>query len=696
MAPAVVPNAGQAAAPVRFEARAGDATLFFTAEEVVLAQPPAVLRLRFDGADPSPAIAAIDRRPGHVNVIRGTDAARWRTGLPTYAGVRYAGLYPGVDVRHDTETGASAPWVRSTYTVSAGADAGQIRWRYAGAETVHAERATGGLRVVPAAAGARVIEVAPPVAWQLADGQRMPVDVGYRVDADGSVGFSFGRYDRTQPLIIGTAPTARAAQGSTPRLRYSSFLGGTRWDEMFDVDVNSAGDAYVVGITQSPNFPVTASHSPEAADVMDVAVTRVSKAGTVIFSTFIGGGNTDAGHNIAVDSGGNAYLTGRTESEDFPTKSPLQRPINGRRCQGSPCHDAFVTKLDPRGGVVYSTYLGGTENEEGVGIAVDSGGRAYVSGNTDSIDFPVRNAAQGVNRGKPCEGDLPCPFETFAAKLTSSGTGLHWSTYLGGQASDRSSGIAVDRWGDAYVTGTTRSTNFPTRNAMQSKINGNHCGPPFGFPCLDVFLTKLHHEGQIVYSTYFGGSRPEQGGGVAVDRNGQPHIVGMTQSRDLPTAWPIQKEIDNRSCTEDEDGPKELCDDGFVTGFSHDGRKLNYSTYFGGDAQDNILGIAVDSTGAIHLAGSTDSYGFRTRNALQPRKSRAIDAFVARLAPGGRSLLFSTFVGGTKSERFNGIAADREGASLVTGRTTSADFPTVNPFQRALAGDIDAVVARLK
>jgi hypothetical protein len=428
---------------------------------------------------------------------------------------------------------------------------------------------------------------------------------------------------------------------------------------------------------------------------MDAVVTRVSASGSVMYSTFLGGEKTDAGQNIAVDSSGNAYITGRTESEDFPTKSPLQKPINGRRCQGEPCHDAFVTKLDPRGNLVYSTYLGGTGNEEGVGIAVDSAGRAHVSGNTDSDDFPTRAAVQSVNRSKGCEGDVPCPFETFISKFNAAGTALEFSTYLGGKASDLSGGIAVDRWGSVFVTGTTRSTDFPTRNAMQPEIKGLECGPPPGFPCTDVFLTKLDG-GQIVYSTYFGGSKPDQSGGLAVDRSGQAHIAGATQSSDLPTAWPIQKEIDNRSCTVDEDGPKELCDDGFVTGFSHDAQRLNYSTYLGGDGQESVLGIAVDSNDRVHLAGSTDSHGFRTFNALQPMKSKAIDAFVARLAPGGRSLLFSTFLGGTKSERINGIAADSQGNSLVTGRTNSTDFPTANPFQAALAGDIDAFVAKLR
>lgn len=691
-APPVIPNAGQSPGAVRFEARGSGAALYFTGAEVVAVRPAGTVRLRFSGASAA-QVAPAGRTSGVVNVLRGADVSRWRTGLPAYAGVRYRGLYPGVDVRHDVHGSAAGPWVRSMFTLAAGADPASIRWRYDGSRATVVDPATGELRVAPRT-GHAFTAAAAPVAWQRAgDGTRVAVPVAYSIAGDGSVGFAVGRHDRAQPLAIGTAPAAHGAQ-APPSLAYSTFFGGTNWDEFYDVDVDPRGDAYVTGFSTSPNFPVANARQPVFDDVMDAVVARVSAAGKLVYSTYLGGTAMDAAQNIAVDKSGNAYVTGRTESEDFPVEDALQRPLNGRRCQGSPCHDAFVTKLDPSGQIVYSTYLGGTGNEEGWGIAVDGDGRAYVTGNTDSDDFPTRNAAQDTNRSRGCEGDVPCPFENFVARLNAAGSALEYGTYLGGRAGELSGGIAVGGDGAAYVSGTTRSPDFPTRNALQKEINGVACGPPPGFPCLDVYLTKLDPAGAIAFSTYLGGTDNERSGGVAVDRYGRAYLTGSTASPDFPTADPVQNALDTSSCGKEE--PLELCDDAFVTGVSADGQKLLFSTYLGGNAEDQGLGIAVDAKGVIHVAGSTDSRRFPTEQPLQATLGGHIDAFVARLAKGGRDVVMSTFVGGRKDERLNGIAADRTGASILVGRTTSTDFPTANPFQPALTGDIDGVVMKLE
>jgi hypothetical protein len=214
-------------------------------------------------------------------------------------------------------------------------------------------------------------------------------------------------------------------------------------------------------------------------------------------------------------------------------------------------------------------------------------------------------------------------------------------------------------------------------------------------PCLDVYVTKLAPSGsEVEFSTYLGGTESDRSGGIAVDREGRAYVTGSTPSPDFPTANPVQGELDNASCKAEE--PQEICNDAFVTGLSTDGQRLAFSTYLGGNAEDQGLGIAVDAKGVIHVAGSTDSRRFPVSNALQSALGGRVDAFVTRYAPGGQSVMVSTFVGGRAEERFNGVAADGDGASLVAGRTTSADFPTANPFQAALAGDIDGVVARMQ
>ncbi|HWT22923.1 MAG TPA: SBBP repeat-containing protein, partial [Solirubrobacteraceae bacterium] len=652
------------------------------------------IRLRFAGASAAPEIRAAGRAAGVVNVLRGRDPSRWRAGLHARSGVEYRGLYPGVDVRHDVQAGAGGPSPHSTFTVAAGADPRVIRWSYAGARTPAVDPVTGALRIPPRAGGPP-LHLAAPVAWQTVDGRRVPVAVAYDVDEHGRVGFAAGRHDGAHPLMLGAAPAARAATGDPPAPAYATFLGGTNWDELLDVDAGAGGDAYVVGFTSSPDFPVAGARPSQLAGVMDAVVARLSPAGALVYSSYLGGDATDSGANIAVDGGGNAYVTGRTESEDFPVQAPLQRPLNGRRCQGEPCHDAFVAKLDAEGRIVYSTYLGGTGNEDGWGVAVDPSGRAYVTGNTDSDDFPTRNPVQDRNRSRGCAGDVPCPLETFVARLNAEGSALQYATYLGGRAGELSGGIAVDRRGAAYVTGTTRSPDFPVVRALQPEIKGVGCGPPPGVPCLDVYLTKLDPSGSAIeYSTYLGGTGSDRSGGVAVDRDGRAYLTGSTASPDFPTAHPVQGALDDSSCRAEE--PQESCNDAFVTGLSTDGARLAFSTYLGGNAEDQGLGVALDAKGVVHVAGLTDSRRFPVAHAPQAALGGRTDGFVTRYAAGGRSVLSSTFLGGKKDERLSGLAADPSGASLVAGVTSSPDFPTASPFQAAHAGDLDGVVARLR
>jgi hypothetical protein len=493
--------------------------------------------------------------------------------------------------------------------------------------------------------------------------------------------------------LAALAPADTAAQAATPTLAYSTFMGATKWDEALDVEVDRRGNTYVAGFTMSAEFPRAGAATRAFGGVQDAFVTRFSPQGRLLYSTILGGRAVDVAHNIAVDRRGNAYVTGRTLSPDFPTRRALQPRPRGRSCQGAPCTEAFVTKLNPRGRVVYSTYLGGTANEEGWGIAVDRAGSAHVTGNTDSADFPTRNALASRSRSRPCDSQVPCPLDVFVTKLRPGGRSVAYSTYLGGSRSDTSGGIAVDRTGHAYVSGTTRSSNFPTRNAHQRRISRTACGPPPGVPCTDVFLTKLARDGRSLrYSTYFGGAESERSAGVAVDRRGRAYVAGSTGSTDLRTAGPIQATIGNGSCNQP-GGPKELCDDAFLAGFGAGGRRLRFATYLGGNAEDQALGVAVGRDGAVYLAGSTDSRAFRTASPLQSALGGAVDAFVAKLSAGGRTLEYSTYLGGDENERASGIAVDADGAVLLAGRTDSPDFPVTAPVRGTL--DIDAFVAKL-
>jgi hypothetical protein len=309
-------------------------------------------------------------------------------------------------------------------------------------------------------------------------------------------------------------------------LVYSTFLGGnTNADNGFGIAVDSSGCAYVTGETASTDFPTKNAYQPSLAmggggfAHFNAFVTKLSADGTaLVYSTYLGGG-VDEGFGIAVDSSGSAYVTGYTYSTAFPTKNPLQANLAGDA-------DIFVTKFSPDGtALVYSTYLGGSNLDQAFGIAVDTSGNAYVTGQTASTDFPKVNAFQPAYGGGTADA--------FVAKLNPDGSALVYSTYLGGSGSEGSlSRIALDNSGDAYIVGSTDSTNFPTANAIQSARAG---------PGDNAFIAKLNAAGNgLVYSTYLGGNSLNLGFGIAVDASGTAYIAGQTWSGNFPTVNPFQ------------------------------------------------------------------------------------------------------------------------------------------------------------
>jgi hypothetical protein len=496
-----------------------------------------------------------------------------------------------------------------------------------------------------------------------------------------------------QRLLAGAEAGAPGDAAADPReLTSSTFLGGLEWDEATDVEVDDDGNRYVAGFTLSRDFPDTRTEGP--GGIQDAFVAKVSTDNTLAWSVVLGGTELDVAYGLALDDDGNVYVTGRTGSEDFPTAAALQPELNGTECTGEPCHDAFVAKFDPDGGLVFSTYFGGSLNEEALGIAVADDG-IVISGNTDSRDLPTESAFQADFGSEPCPGDLPCELDVFASKLTTDGSDLVYSTYLGGDGNDTSAGVALAEDGTAFLSGTTRSADFPTANAFHEGLNGTACGPPPGTPCPDAFVTALEPDGSsAAYSTLLGGTEPETGTGIAVDAQGRASVTGGTQSPDFPTARPAQAALDNASCTKDQ--PEELCDDGFVTRFSPDGSSLDFSTYLGGTGEDRGLGIAVDGAGTVLVAGSTDSRNFPTLEPVQAALGGYIDAFVTALSAENGALAWSTFHGGTEAERANAVTVGPDSAVHAVGRTLSPDLPVLSPLQAELQdADYDAFLVSL-
>jgi len=305
---------------------------------------------------------------------------------------------------------------------------------------------------------------------------------------------------------------------SGSELLYSTFLGGDGGESGGGIAVDSSGSAYVTGYTGSRNFPTFHPLQGSLKGPFDVFICKLSPDGRhLIYSTFLGGSNSDEGVAIAVDSGGNAYVTGSVTSSDFPTLNPIQSKFGGGVV------DAFVLKLNAEGSaLVYSTYLGGSYRDQGAGIAVDPSGNAYVTGFTGSTDFPVSHAIQPELAGE---------FDAFVAKLNFTGSDLLYSTYLGGSGDDKGAAIAVDRSGNAFVTGFTGSLNFPVVGPIQPQFGG----------ATDVFVSRLNAAGSVLqFSSFLGGTADDQGAGIAVDSSDNAYVTGYTASPNFPVAHPLQ------------------------------------------------------------------------------------------------------------------------------------------------------------
>src|SRR5262249_2937710 len=377
-------------------------------------------------------------------------------------------------------------------------------------------------------------------------------------------------------------------------LVYSTYLGGADDDQAYGIAVDGAGNVYLTGSTASADFPVKSPFQSTRKGSSDAFVTKINAAGALTYSTYLGGGGSDTGLGIAVDTAGNCYLVGETTSTNFPVKSPLQAANHG-------ISDAFVVKFNAAGSdTVFATYLGGSRQDTGYGIAIDTAGNVYVTGSTASLDFNINNALQSNNLGAA---------DAFVTKISADGAQLSYSTYLGGSGNDLGLGIAIDTVGNAYVTGSTAAADFEVKNPIQRTNRGDS----------DVFVAKLDANGTtLVYATYLGGSGLDQGLDIAVDQAGSAYVTGVTTSTDFTTRQPIQ--TNNRGGG-----------DAFIAKLSATGSDLVYSTYFGGGGNDAGYSIAIDGGGAAYITGLTGSTNLPTQNPLQSGNRGEEDAFVAKI-----------------------------------------------------------------
>jgi hypothetical protein len=667
---------------------------------------PSVLCLKLVGANPKTRVIGLNELLAKSNYFLGRDPKKWRTRVPSYATVRYEDVYPGIDLVYYGNQGQ----LEFDFILAPGADPNAIRLEIVGTELAPPERAQQAAPLHINANGDLVISTDAgdvrfhrPIVLQpttnnprpTADHGPRTMDTGspkskianpksaeshYVLLADNRIGFEVSNYDRSLPLVI------------DPVLSYSTYLGGSGFDYGSGIAVDSAGNAYVTGYTNSIDFPLVSparaapgggscGTSPDAYACFDAFVAKVDPTGSaIVYSTYFGGSGEDYGSKIAVDSLGNAYVTGYTNSTDLPSVNPAQSVQGGGICGVSPCFDAFVAKLNSTGtALVYSTYLGGSADDYGQGIAVDSTGNALVTGSTASADFPTVGAFESVHGG--------AAYDAFVTKLGPAGSTLVYSTYLGGGGEDYGSDIAVDAPGNAYMTGYTNSTDFPTAGPLQAVNGGGTCGaPPNTIPCFDAYVAKLNVDGSsLVYSTYLGGSGGDYGYGIAVDASGSAYVTGLTTSIDFPvTAGAFQLAGGGTSV------------DAYVVKLDPTGSSAVYSTYLGGTGAEAGLDIAVDPSGNAYVAGYAYGNSLPLASPLQATNGGYYDAFLSKLNAAGSALIFSSYLGGGGNEKARGVAVDPSGNAYLTGDTFSTDFPiTSGAFQAYYgSGAFDAFVAK--
>ncbi len=543
----------------------------------------------------------LDQSQSQFNYFLGNDKSLWRSGVPTFAKVEYQNLYNGIDL----VTSGGHSDLKYEFDVGPGADWQQIKVQYSGIEGLSID-ASGALHVQTKLGD--VVDEAP-VIYQMIDGKQVPVTGEFELDGQDAYRFRItGTYNPAQELII------------DPDLSWATYLGGSSYDDGFSIALDGSGNALVAGATDSWNF--AGANNGNHGGNEDAFVAKVSDSGSLLWATYLGGSSFDQGYGIAVDGSGNVLVTGFTNSTDF---SGANNAYYGNG-------DAFVAKVSASGSLLWATYLGGSNEDEGWGIAVDGSGNSLLTGVTYSTDFSgANNAFHGGYE------------DAFVAKVSTSGS-LLWATYLGGNNDDEGYGIALDGSGNALVAGATDSTDFSGAN------NANYGD-------WDAFVAKVSASGSLLWTTYLGGSGDDVGWGIAVDGSGNSLVVGETDSTDFSGG--------NNAYYGNEDA--------FVAKVSTSGSLL-WATYLGGSNDDHGHGITVDGSDNTLVTGYTTSTDFSGANNASYGDW---DAFVAKVSASG-SLLWATYLGGSGDNVGVGIALNGSGNALVAGWTASADFSGAN------------------
>jgi hypothetical protein len=641
------PNHGQADQKVDFISHGPGYSLLLSAKEADLqliaasAGPHAqirknTLRMKLLGANPRAYAEGRELQEGKSNYFIGNNHNSWRTDIPQYGRVEYREVYPGINVAYY----GNNRQLEYDFIAGPQADPRKIRLAFHGADRIRIDESGDLILTVDFSE----VRQRKPVVYQDTPSGRVRVNGRYVVRGRNRVGFEVAAYDRSKPLVI------------DPVLIFSSYFGGNGNDIGNGIKLDLAGNIYICGRTGSTNFPGNPIPGTPAGflngSTTAAYVAKISPSGALIFSSYVGGTDDQAfGASVAVDSNGNVYLAGTTTATDFPTLNPIQPTNHGST-------DAFVLELNSGGSaLVYSTYLGGSQVDYVSMMKVDGSGNAYVSGSTASPDFPTLNAVQPKYGGGG--------FDAYAAKISPNGSALVYSTFIGGSGTDFDNSAALDSSGNLYVFGDTDSVDFPVKNAFQAVSGGG----------VDGWIVKLDPTGSIViYSTYIGGSGGDAVRGGQPDASGNLYITGNTSSPNFPILNGIQPTYGGGN------------GDAWVAALNATGSALIYSTYIGGNGDDQAYDLQLDALDNVYIVGETSSTNFPVVKAIQNSNAGAYDAFLTKINSTGSAILFSTYLGGAGTDYARQIAIDPASRVYIIGATSSSNFPTVAPLQGTFGG----------
>jgi len=582
-----------------------------------------------------------------VSYFKGKDPSKWERNISTYNLVSLGEVYKGIELKLK----AYGKNVEKLFYVKAGANPENIKIKIEGAKSLRINEA-GELEVET---GLGVIKFTKPSAYQEINGKRVEVAAAYTLLSNLQYVYSFkvGSYDKKETLIIDP-------------LLASTFIGGSWYDYGYSIALDEGGNVYITGGTSSSHYPTTSGAYDEGYNGgSDVFVSRLnSSLSTLLASTFIGGSGWDYSYCIALDGGGNVYITGKTESSDYPTTSgAYDESFNGY-------DDVFVSKLNSSlSNLLSSTFIGGSSSDYGYSIALDGDGNVYITGKTGSSSYPTTSGAydESFNGYK----------DVFVSKLNSSLSNLLASTFIGGSRYDYGYCIALDGGGNVYITGGTSSSNYPTTSgAYDESFNGDD----------DVFVSKLNSSlSTLLSSTFIGGSDDDYGRSIALDGGGNVYITGKTDSSDYPTTSGAYDESFN--------GYKDV----FVSRLNSSLSTLLASTFIGGSDDDRGYCIALDRGGNVYITGYTESSDYPTTSgAYDEGHNGGSDVFVSRLNSSLSNLLSSTFIGGGRYDYGRSIALDGGGNVYITGYTDSSNYPTTSgAYDESHNGYEDVFVSRL-